>query len=486
MTSPLIQQYGVAILGAGPVGLAAAAHLLARGIRPTVFEAAASVGSSLRAVAHVPLFSPWRYNIDQAARSLLEQDGWQAPDLDALPTAGELDQLYLQPLGQALREQIQLSSRVLGVSRLGMDKIKTAGRDQTPFLLQIQRDGGMSEHLAGAVLDATGTWSMPNPLGAHGLPATGEAAHADHIRYGIPDVLGKDRIRYAGKCVLVVGAGHSAAHALLALADLGQQDERTRVHWAVRGSNLRRVFGGGEADQLQARGELGQRLQRLIAQGRLTVHTEFRIASVQAGLSGLTVRAHTPQGLTELTGVDEVICATGSRPDLALTRELRVRLDAWLESTEALAPLIDPNEHSCGTVRPHGHRELAHPEPGFYVVGAKSYGRAPTFLMATGYEQVRSVAAALAGDLAAADDVRLDLPETGVCSAGLPGTAGRGACCGATPAAVVAASTCCGGAAPAGSDACCAQDAAAKQAGKVGCGCGVPAEQAGRVVAGCC
>ncbi|GLR13536.1 flavoprotein [Chitinimonas prasina] len=486
MTSPLIQQYGVAILGAGPVGLAAAAHMLVRGIRPTVFEAAESVGSSMRAVAHVPLFSPWRYNIDHAARSLLEQGGWQAPDLDALPTAGELDQFYLQPLGRALREQIQLNSRVLAVSRLGMDKIKTAGRDQAPFLLQIERDGGVSEHLAGAVLDATGTWAMPNPLGANGLPAIGETAHADRIRYGIPDVLGKDRARYAGKCVLVVGAGHSAAQALLALADLGQQDERTRVHWAVRGNNLRRVFGGGEADQLQARGELGQRLQRLIEQGRLTVHTEFRIASMQAGLTGLTVRAHTPQGLTELTGVDEVICATGSRPDLALTRELRVRLDAWLESSEALAPLIDPNEHSCGTVRPHGHRELAHPEPGFYVVGAKSYGRAPTFLMATGYEQVRSVAAALAGDLAAAEDVRLDLPETGVCSAGLPGMVEQGACCVAMPAAAMVASTCCGGAAPVGIDACCAQDAAAKQTGKAGCGCGVPADKAGHAVAGCC
>jgi hypothetical protein len=123
---------------------------------------------------------------------------------------------------------------------------------------------------------------------------------------------------------------------------------------------------------------------------------------------------------------------------------LRLDVDPILGSTRALAPLIDPNEHSCGTVPPHGMDELAHPEPGFYAIGMKSYGRAPTFLMATGYEQARSVVAALAGDWAAARDVQLDLPETGVCSSNLPVDSDRidsstsGGCCG-TPAAATAA-----------------------------------------------
>ena len=86
-----------------------------------------------------------------------------------------------------------------------------------------------------------------------------------------------------------------------------------------------------------------------------------------------------------------------------------------LRAAERLAPLIDPNLHSCGTVRPHGEAELRQPEKDFYIVGMKSYGRAPTFLLATGYEQARSVVAALAGDWQAARDVRLNLPETGVC-----------------------------------------------------------------------
>jgi hypothetical protein len=159
---------------------------------------------------------------------------------------------------------------------------------------------------------------------------------------------------------------------------------------------------------------------------------------------------------------------------LSLTRELRLDLDPWLESAKALGPLIDPNLHSCGSVPPHGHRELAHPEPGFYTVGIKSYGRAPTFLLLTGYEQARSVVAAIAGDLAAADDVQLVLPETGVCSTVVAPSAGS-------------ASSCCGGPAPAEVEACCAADAVAKAEGKAGCGCNQPViAPLAAAGAGCC
>ena len=150
------------------------------------------------------------------------------------------------------------------------------------------------------------------------------------------------------------------------------------------------------------------------------------------------------------------------RPDLTVTRELRLDLDPWLESLRALGPLIDPNLHSCGSVPPHGHRELTHPEPGFYTVGIKSYGRAPTFLLLTGYEQVRSVTAAIAGDMAAADAVQFELPETGVCTINNTGGGGD-------------AQACCGGPAPENVNACCATDAVAKQNGKAGCGCGTAA-----------
>lgn len=405
----------VAILGAGPVGLAAAAHLLSRGMTPLLLEAGSAVAANLDSFRHVRLFSPWRYNVDKAARGLLEDSGWTMPDPEVLPTAGELRDGYLAPLAAlpGIAGALRLEHRVSAITRVGTDKVKTRGRAEAPFLVRADTPDGPREFLARAVIDATGTWSQPNPLGASGIPALGEAALAGRIAYGMPDVLGSQRARYAGRRVLVVGAGHSAAGTLLALAQLAAEDAGTQLLWATRGSQLARVFGGGDADGLPARGQLGQRLRALRDAGQLEMHQDFPIVRVEEADGRIAALDATGR---RIEGIDDIVCATGARPDLSMTRELRVRHDSWLESTDALAPLIDPNEHSCGTVRPHGHRELAHPEPGYYAVGAKSYGRAPNFLLATGYEQVRSVVAALDGDLAAADDVQLDLPETGVCN----------------------------------------------------------------------
>lgn len=444
----------VAVIGAGPVGLTAAAHLRAAGFTPLVLEAGATIASNLESYRHVRMFSPWRYNIDHTAAALLEQHGWKSPSLNELPTAGQIVDDYLAPMAAlpALTGQILLSHTVREISREGLDKVKTAGREHAPFLLRVDTPDGEVRIRAQAIIDATGTWSHPNPLGANGLAARGERTAAAQISYGMPDVLGAERERYAGKRVLVVGAGHSAAGNLIALADLAHRDPTTTIVWAVRGGSLERLFGGGAADQLPARGELGTRLKALREAGQLEMRLNFRIVEVRSADGRLTVVGDAPEGagVPVIEGIDEIIGSTGGRPDLSLTRELRVRLDPWLESTDALAPLIDPNMHSCGTVRPHGHRELAHPEIGYYAVGAKSYGRAPNFLMATGYEQVRSIVAALAGDMAAADDVRLELPETGVCSTRritdtVPAEADLG---------------------------CCVADAAAEEAGEQGCGCG--------------
>jgi hypothetical protein len=435
----------VAVIGAGPVGLAAAAHLIERGIEPLVFEAGAQVAEHFRQYGHVRLFSPWRYNLDKAAVRLLQDAGWQPPqNLENLPTAGEIVDHYLQPLSEIpqIAPRLLLGAKVLLISRDGYDKVKTQGRENAPFVIRYQQvdTGKIHQVRARAIIDASGTWSTPNPLGANGLPALGEPENRDRIFYGIPDVLGNPLLkpRYAGRTTLVVGSGHSAANSLLALAELATQVEGTRLVWAVRGTtDLRRVFGGGSADALPARGALGSALQALQQTGGLTLHTGFHLESIERQKDG-TLTVTSRDGAQQITGIDEIICATGQRPDYALAAELRLKLDPWLESSEALGPLIDPNLHSCGTVRPHGHRELSHPEPGFYTAGVKSYGRAPTFLMATGYEQVRSIAAALAGDLAAADEVQLDLPQTGVCNSSvaprLPGvlatTTGATACCG--------------------------------------------------------
>ena len=454
----------VAVIGAGPVGLAAAAHLVRRGIAVQVFEAGDDVAAHLQGYGHVRLFSPWRYNIDHAARALLDAEGWSAPDDEQLPTAGEVVQHYLGPLSRtaALAPHIRFRARVNAVTRAGFDKSKTAGRDAAPFLLRVSTPDGIEEHRARAVIDASGTWSQPNPIGLHGLPALGESENADRITYGMPDILGAARSRYAGRTVLVVGAGHSAAGNLLALATLAGQAPGTRIVWAVRGTDLRRLFGGGANDGLPARGQIGTRLRALVEAGQLDVRLGFGIRDIVRTPQGLLRIAAEDRSLPAIDGIDEIVAATGARPDLRIASELRLRLDPWLESTDALAPLIDPNEHSCGTVRPHGHRELTQPEPGFYAIGAKSYGRAPNFLMATGYEQARSVVAALAGDMAAADDVQLELPETGVCSVDFARQ---------DAAAAVTASGCCGGPAKADASACCALDETKKAEGKTGCGC---------------
>jgi thioredoxin reductase len=431
----------VAIIGGGPVGLAAAAQLISRGMAVKLYEAGADVGANVADWGHVRLFSPWRYCIDPAARALLESEGWSAPPANALPTGEALNRAYLAPLARlpALAGVIETGARVTAISRQGLDKVTSRGREGRPFVLRVETAAGLRHDLARAVIDASGTWATPNPLGADGLPVPGEAAFADKIAYGVPDVRGRDRETYAGRTVLVVGGGHSAANVLLDFVALSKLEPATRIIWATRGRDLTRLFGGGQADQLPARGELGLDVKNLVESGQVTVVEGFAATAVRADGARLVVEGG--EGMA-IGPVDRIVVATGQRPDLSLTRELRLDLDPWLESAKALGPLIDPNVHSCGSVPPHGHRELSHPEPGFYTVGIKSYGRAPTFLLLTGYEQVRSVVAALAGDLAAADDVQLVLPETGVCSvpAAAPATA-----CGVN--APQRAAACCGSAA---------------------------------------
>ncbi|QWG15484.1 NAD(P)-binding domain-containing protein [Bradyrhizobium sediminis] len=445
----------VAIIGAGPVGLAAAAHVLERGLTPIVLEAGSQIGHAMRQWGHVQMFSPWEYNIDRAAARLLAPTGWNSPEPDQYPTGAELVERYLEPLAAktALASYIHTSSRVTDISRIGFDKLKTMGRESAPFEIRYQNGQGPRSVRADAVIDASGTWHSPNPAGANGLRAIGETQAAERIAYGMPDVLGRDRARYAGKTVAVLGAGHSAIGTLTDLATLATEEPETKPVWLLRGNDPAKAFGGGANDKLAARGALGATFAALVAAGRIQVESEFRVSHLTGGLR-LTVGAGSACCGRQVV-VDELVVATGFRPDLDFVRELRIQLDPAIECPVALAPLIDPNEHSCGTVRPHGARELAQPEPGFYFAGMKSYGRAPTFLMLTGYEQVRSIAADIAGDRKSAERVELVLPETGVCNRSAASDAGN----------------CCGGPALSEVDASCAADANARQQGKTGCGC---------------
>jgi thioredoxin reductase len=441
----------IAIIGSGPVGLAAAAHLSLRKQHFRLFEKDALVAANLRDWAHVRLFSVWGQCIDEAAVTLLERNGWMSPSANRLPLGRDLVADYLEPLAATpeLAPFIETNTSVIAVSRQGLDRMTMRGREACPFTLTI-RDaaGNVSEVLARAVIDTSGTWQNPNPLGANGWPIEGEAEFADRIAYGIPDISGAARENYAGLRTLVLGSGHSAANALIDLANVAEREPATSMTWAVRGDSLTKIFGGGAADQLPARGALGQRLRSLAEEGQLAIEMTFSAQRLRMNGNGVLVDGLTPQGLRAIGPFDRIVAATGQRPDFSFAREIQFDLDPVVESSRALGPLIDPNVHSCGTVPPHGWRELAHAEPDFFVAGIKSYGRAPTFLLLTGYEQVRSVAAHLSGDVAAANDVRLVLPETGVCNATLEE--------------VAPAAPCCDGAAPDAVDPCCERPAAQK------------------------
>lgn len=436
----------VAIIGAGPVGLAAAAHALERGLEPIVLEAGPEAGHGVRQWGHVRMFSPWDFNVDKAAARLLATTGWNAPDPQAYPTGDELLERYITPLATRteLAGRIKTSARVTALGRVGFDKVKSKGRAEAPFEVRFQNGKGPEGLRADAVIDTSGTWFAPNPAGADGLDAIGERDCADQVAYAMPDVLGRDRARYAGRRVAVLGAGHSAIGGLIDLVRLKAEAPGTEVVWLVRGDDPAKAFGGGANDKLSARGELGATFARLVASGEISVETGFRVSHLGLRDGRLRIGAGSACCGRSVT-VDELIVATGFRPDLSFLAEMRVALDPALECPPALAPLIDPNEHSCGTVRPHGARELAQPEPGFYIAGMKSYGRAPTFLMLTGYEQVRSIVAELAGDQEAAARVELVLPETGVCSRS-PLDAGDGCCApvSTASAATTATSGCCG------------------------------------------
>lgn len=427
----------VVVIGAGPTGLAAAVHLRDRGLAAIVLESGAHAGSAVREWAHVRLFSPWAELIDPQAADLLAAVGWDSPSPDRYPTGGDWAAQYLQPLADALGDTVRYNARVTGVAKRGRDLLVDSGRDAESFSVHVETPGGEERILARAVIDASGTWTGPNPLGGDGLPAVGETALSDRISYRVPDLTDtRTWERYLGKHIVVAGTGASAQTALVAFSKLAEQDPATRVSWLLRRSSAANTFGGGENDQLVQRGALGQAAQDAAQSGAVQEVPGFRTTGIVANPDG-SLRVESANGQV-VDGVDEIVAVTGFRPDLSFLSEVRLDLDFVLQSPRVLAPLIDPNVHSCGTVYPHGAKELTQPEVGFYLVGMKSYGRATSFLAMTGFEQVRSVVAAIAGDHEAAERVELTLPETGVCGgAGLfdeEESAASAGCCGVTAA----------------------------------------------------
>lgn len=437
----------VVVIGAGPQGLAAAAHLRERGMGVVVLEKGATPAAAVREWGHVRLFSAWGELVDPAAQRLLEGTGWTAPD-GGYPTGDEWADLYLDRLAEELGDDVvRCRHRVIGAARAGRDLLVSADRDSQPFTVHVvDAEGRESRLLARAVIDASGTWGSPNPAGADGLPALGERSAGTLVSHQIPDPAETDA--FAGRHTVVIGSGASAFNALATLAVAAERDRDTRITWVVRRPASATTFGGGEADQLPERGALGLRAKALVDADTVQLLPGFRTQEIRRQGDRAVVVAEDGRATAP---ADHLVVLTGFRPDLSFLSEVRLDLDPVLQAPRLLASEVDPNLHSCGSVRATGAADLAQPESGFFIVGAKSYGRAPTFLALTGYEQIRSVVAWLAGDFEAAARVELVLPDTGVCGgAGLYDAPGQdtGGCCGAPetePVPAQEAAECCGG-----------------------------------------
>lgn len=450
----------VVVIGAGPIGLAAVTRLLERGETPIVFEAGHEAAAAVRQWGHVRMFSSWGMNMDASAMNLLAQSGWVAPGVDGFPTGAELVSEYLEPLAKlpAVAKCIRYGHRVVSVSRLGFDKLKRAGRQDAPFELHIQQASG--DHLrvlAKAVIDVSGTWATPSPGGHSGVPAVGEANNA-RVAYGIPDVRGDAAQRYAGRDVLVLGGGHSAINTLLDLAAL-RNGSRSQITWVTRGPTP--VVQGGASNVeslLPERGSALTQLTALIKKGAVHAVSDFALEEVgQLGKAGRLMLRGLRHGRHSILEGDELVVCTGFRPDLGVLSELHVDLDPWLDASAGVGRLIrQAADQGQAIPEPYGASTLAHPEPNLFVAGMKSHGRAPNFFLFYGYEQVRSIAAWLAGDMEAANRIEFQLPEGAVC-----GGCGDGACCGS----VGGASACGGGG---GGSGCCGTGSA----GGCGTGCG--------------
>jgi thioredoxin reductase len=396
-------------VGAGPIGLEAAALAVELGFDVHVFERG-EVGDHLLAWGHVSMFTPWSWNVGPASARLLARHGWTAPAPDACPTGLEVVERVLQPLAATpeLKARVHTHQQVVHVSRHGArkgDRSKAAERRAHPFRLILRDNGGRESVLhARAVIDASGTYGNPNRAGTGGIPARGESYLAPQMSYHPDDVRGIRRERYAGRTTIVIGGGASAVTTVIALAKLAEESPGTRATWLTRRAEPGFAGETSDAHTLPARTALyaeGRRLQggaseavRWIGGGEVE---GFEYNSATHRYKVLFATAAGPR--TE--DADQVIVNCGYGPDTSLYRELRVH-----ECYESLAPmrlaaaLQGAGTSDCVTIPSFGADALANPEPDFWILGAKSYGRSADFVLGAGFQQVADVLPRLAESVA--------------------------------------------------------------------------------------
>ena len=400
----------IAIVGAGPMGLEAALHGRRAGHEVVVFESA-SIGEHFRLYGPVPLFTPFHMNSTELGRERLRAGGVTLPGDDETLTADELRERYLLPLSRLseLQEAVQEGAKVVAIAREGTTKprsIAAAGdhsRASSPFILQIQPSQG-SARLARAdvVIDASGVYGTANNTGPGGLPAFGEEALGERLEQRLPAISGAARSRYAGARILLLGDGRSAANAIVdldALVRAGGSAARTRVEWVHRdrGEGIMAPVPQTELESLPVLRELDRRANRIAREAAwIRRHPGATVTSYRVlGSGAIEAALADPRGRERRIEVDRVLALVGYRPDLSLFRELQIHLCYASEAPMALATAILASQmkepaavQGCLGQVSHGPASMKSPEPDFYILGSKSYGRDPNFLLSLGHQQI--------------------------------------------------------------------------------------------------
>lgn len=386
----------LAILGAGPTGLEAALAAAGGGFPFTVYEVAPSVAGNVRAWGHVRLFTPWEMNVSPRMRRHLGAAGIETPESAECPTGRELAERLFEPLAglPEIAPHLRLGTRVLGIGREGLlkhEEIATAERGRRRFRLLLADDDGREwTETADLVIDATGTWGNPNTLGDAGIPAPGERTFDGEIRRDIPD-FAREAAEWAGKSVLLAGAGHSAQTAARELARLAQAAPDTQVVWVLR--NPEPSWGTHPGDPLPERAGLAATAATLAAgaSSAVEVRRGAAVDEISKPNGRFRVVLRNGSGL-ETVEVERILSLTGYVGDHEIYRQLQVHeCYATCGPIKLSGALLGAGSSDCLTQTSHGADTLTNPEPGFFILGSKSYGRNNTFLMRIGWDQVEEV-----------------------------------------------------------------------------------------------
>lgn len=395
----------LAILGAGPIGLEAGLYARQLKLPFTIYEQG-RIGEHVWRWGHVRLFSPFGMNTTPLGRKAIGSVKLEPnfPADDVCTTGREHVERYLAPLAEFLKDRLKTETRVINVCRPGFYKQDAPGdaaRARQPFLMLLRDRGGERYEEADVILDCTGTYSHHRWLGPAGIPALGEIQAEPHIAYGVPDILGDAKKDYVNKAILLIGSGYSAATTASNLGKLAQEHNTTWTTWITRSpltQPLRRIPN----DPLRERDRLAMHANALAT--RDDDNVEFRAGTsveqieILQNNQGFRVTLKSAVQKKQID-VEKIVANVGYTPDRALYRELQIHeCYASFGPMKLAAQLAGAKGQDCLKQVCYGPDSLKNPEPNFYILGAKSYGRNSQFLMRIGFEQVRDVFTLITGD----------------------------------------------------------------------------------------